>query len=215
MFAGNHPELVDRILFFAPIAERQGQAPAPILPAWRLVSLQEQWERFVEDVLQQHAPVLSKSHFDEWAPLYLDTDRESRTRSPQSVKVPCGPVQEIAEAQAGRLAYDPALIEAPLAIIRGEWDHLVTDADARWLFAALKNSPLKRDVKISHATHLMHLERNRYALYREAQLFLDGGDQPSTRREYNDEREMQVVGRKSTNSSLGRQQNERNNQASG
>jgi pimeloyl-ACP methyl ester carboxylesterase len=71
------------------------------------------------------------------------------------------------------------MITAPVAIIRGEWDHIVTDADARWLFQALKNSPLKRDIKISHSTHLMHLERNRYALYREAQLFLDGGDQPS------------------------------------
>src|SRR5438128_583899 len=76
------------------------------------------------------------------------------------------PPGEIAEAHSGRLAYDPASIRAPLAIIRGEWDHLVTDRDAGWLFAALKNSPLKRDVKISRGTHLMHLETSRYALYR-------------------------------------------------
>jgi pimeloyl-ACP methyl ester carboxylesterase len=178
LFAGQHPELVDRIAFFAPIAERRTQAPVPIHPAWHLVSLQNQWDRFVEDVPPGHAPVLSKQHFDEWGPLYLNTDPESRTRSPHSVKVPSGPLQEIAEAQSGRLPYDPGMIAAPVAIIRGEWDHLVTDADARWLFQALKNSPLKRDIKISHSTHLMHLERNRYALYREVQLFLDGGDQP-------------------------------------
>jgi pimeloyl-ACP methyl ester carboxylesterase len=141
--------------------------------------LQEQWDRFVEDVPSGSEPVLSKQHFAEWAPLYLDTDQESRTYSPEGVKVPSGPVQEIAEAQAGRFAYDPGLIKAPVAIIRGEWDHLVTDADAHWLFEALKNSPLKRDVKINRATHLMHLESSRYALYREAQQFLDGGDQPS------------------------------------
>jgi pimeloyl-ACP methyl ester carboxylesterase len=76
-----------------------------------------------------------------------------------------------------RLAYDPGLIRAPVAIIRGEWGSLATDADARWLFDALKASPVKRDVKIGHATHLMHLEKNRYALYREAQAFLDVGDQ--------------------------------------
>ena len=29
----------------------------------------------------------------------------------------------------------------------------------------------KRDVKIGRATHLMHLEENRYALYHEAQTF--------------------------------------------
>jgi hypothetical protein len=34
-------------------------------------------------------------------------------------------------------------------------------------------------VKISRGTHLMHLETSRYALYREAQLFLEARDQPS------------------------------------
>jgi hypothetical protein len=41
---------------------------------------------------------------------------------------------------------------------------------------------VKRDVKIGRATHLMHLEENRYALYHEAQTFLDEGDrQPAQR----------------------------------
>jgi pimeloyl-ACP methyl ester carboxylesterase len=103
----------------------------------------------------------------------MDTDPESRTRSPTSVKTPSGPWQDIADSGAGDLAYDPGLIRAPVAIIRGEWDSLATDADAHWLFDALKASPVKRDVKIGRATHLMHLEENRYALYREAQTFLD------------------------------------------
>jgi hypothetical protein len=115
--------------------------------------------------------------------LYLDTDAESRTRAPASVKVPSGPVQEIAEAHAGSLAYDPAGIAAPVAIIRGEWDRVVTDADAQWLFDALKNSPVKRDIKISRGTHLMHLESSRYALYREAWLFLQAQDQPGSIRD--------------------------------
>ncbi len=32
--------------------------------------------------------------------------------------------------------------------------------------------PAARDVKIPRATHLMHLEENRYALYRQAEAFL-------------------------------------------
>jgi hypothetical protein len=39
-------------------------------------------------------------------------------------------------------------------------DRMCTDADARWLVDALSNCPLKGDVKISRATHLMHLEEN-------------------------------------------------------
>ena len=61
---------------------------------------------------------------------------------------------------------------APVAIIRGEWDSVCTDADARWLFDALSLSPVWRDIKISRATHLMHLEENRFVLYREAETFL-------------------------------------------
>jgi hypothetical protein len=49
---------------------------------------------------------------------------------------------------------------------------MCTDPDARWLFDALSASPMRRDVKISRATHLMHLEEGRYALYREAEAFL-------------------------------------------
>jgi pimeloyl-ACP methyl ester carboxylesterase len=91
-------------------------------------------------------------------------------------------VAGIAASGAGDLAYDPGLIRAPVAIVRGEWDSLATDADARWLFDALKASPVKRDVKIGRATHLMHLEENRYALYREAQTFLNDCDrQPALR----------------------------------
>jgi pimeloyl-ACP methyl ester carboxylesterase len=166
LFAGRYPEQTDRIVFFAPIAQRPQQVSATKFPGWRLVPLEEQWDRFVEDVPRGNTAVLSKRHFEEWGSLYLDTDEVSRTHSPASVKTPTGPVQEIAEALAGQLAYDPGLIKAPTAIIRGEWDHLVTDDDARWFFGALKNSPIKRDIKISHATHLMHLEHHRYALSR-------------------------------------------------
>jgi hypothetical protein len=42
-----------------------------------------------------------------------------------------------------------------VAIIRGEWDSLATDADARWLFDTLHNSGQRRDVKIPRATHLI------------------------------------------------------------
>ena len=95
------------------------------------------------------------------------------------MKTPSGPIADIFAAWHGHLAYDPAGIKAPTAIVRGEWDSLVTDADARWLFDALNAAPTKRDLKIGRGTHLMHLEENRYELYKEAQSFLDGRDRPA------------------------------------
>jgi pimeloyl-ACP methyl ester carboxylesterase len=179
LFASRHPQLVERIVFFAPVAQRASVPERAIAPAWRLVSLDEQWRRFIADVPANERAVLSREHFDEWGQLYLDTDAESRMRSPQSVKIPNGPTKDIAEAFADSLAYQPAAIRAPVAIIRGEWDSIVSDADARWLFDALKNVRIKRDVKISRATHLMHLEQSRFALYRETQAFLEGHDEVS------------------------------------
>jgi len=177
-FAGNCPDLVERLVFFGPITWRRKKVEQQSFPAWRLVSLKDQWDRFTAEVPSGESAVLSKHHFEEWGPLYLDTDPESRTRSPASVKTPSGPLQDIAAADAGDLGYDPGLIRAPLTIIRGEWDSLTTDADAHWLFDALKRSPMKCDVKISRATHLMHLEENRHALYRHTQAFLSGVDCP-------------------------------------
>jgi pimeloyl-ACP methyl ester carboxylesterase len=177
-FAGRCPELVDRLVFFGAIAARPAQSPAAQLPGWRLITLQDQWDRFVADVPAGETPVLSRRHFDEWGERYLDVDPDSRARLPAAVKTPGGAFQDIFDAWAGRLAYDPGLIRAPVMLIRGEWDSYCTDADARWLFDALKASPLRRDVKIARATHLMHLEETRYALYREAQAFLEGGDSP-------------------------------------
>lgn len=177
-FAGRHPTMVDRIVLFGAIARRAPHRyeKPPEAPAWRIVTVEDQWARFVEDVPPYEQPVLSRAHFDEWSERYLDTDPDSRGREPAGVKTPTGPFTDILHAWHGDLAYDPALVQAPVAIIRGEWDGLINDEDARWLFDAFTASPIKRDIKISRATHLMHLEAMRYALYHESIAFLEADD---------------------------------------
>lgn len=182
-FAGAHPHLVDRVVLFGPIARRTpaGDQKPPTAPAWRIVTLADQWSRFVEDVPADEPPVLSRAHFDEWGERYLDSDPGSRAREPIGVKVPTGPFNDIRHAWDGEFPYDPGLVRAPVAIIRGEWDGVIPDADARWLFDGLKALPMKRDIKIGRATHLMHLEEMRHALYRESIAFLLAGDQAPVR----------------------------------
>lgn len=177
-FAGAHPDLIDRLVLFGPIAQRKptGNAASPTLPAWRLITLDDQWRRFVEDVPAGAEPVLSRRHFVDWGETYLDSDPQARSREPASVRTPAGPLTDIGKAWQGELPYDPAAVRAPVAIIRGEWDSLITDADARWLFDAFSASPMKRDIKISGGTHLMHLEAMRFALWQESIAFLSGPD---------------------------------------
>jgi pimeloyl-ACP methyl ester carboxylesterase len=177
-FCGAHSALVDRLVLFAPIARREPrryETPATF-PAWRIVTPEDQWNRFVEDVPAHEPPVLSRLHFEDWSKRYLDSDPESRARDPAGVKTPLGPFSEIIKAWHGELASDPALVRAPVAIIRGEWDGLMQDDDAKWLFNALTQSPVKRDIKLSRGTHLMHLETMRPALWRESIDFLRAHD---------------------------------------
>ena len=178
LFAGRYPALVDRVVMFGPIARRgpRRDETAPKFPAWRVVTVEDQWNRFIEDVPAHEPPVLSRVHFEEWGERYLDSDPESRRRDPAGVKTPLGPAQEIIRAWHGQLAYDPSQVRSPVAIIRGEWDGLMLDDDARWLFDAFTQAPIKRDIKISRGTHLMHLEAMRLALWRESIAFLCGDD---------------------------------------
>jgi pimeloyl-ACP methyl ester carboxylesterase len=178
LFAGRNPAMVDRLVLFGPIAKRgpRRYETAPAFPAWRIVTPQDQWNRFVEDVPAGEPAVLSRIHFDEWAQRYLDSDEESRMRDPVGVKTPLGPFSEIIKAWHGKLGYAPSLVRCPVAIIRGEWDGLIQDDDARWLFDAFTQAPVKRDIKIGRGTHLMHLECMRLALWRESINFLHGDD---------------------------------------
>jgi len=178
LYAAAHPASIDRLVLFAPISRRgprRYETPAAF-PAWRMVTPQDQWNRFVEDVPPHEPPVLSRLHFEEWSKRYLDSDSESRSRDPAGVKTPLGPFSEIIKAWHGQLAYDPSQVRAPVAIIRGEWDGLILDDDARWLFDAFTQAPAKRDIKIGRGTHLMHLEAMRPALWRESIDFLRGDD---------------------------------------
>jgi len=167
--AGQCPDLIDRMVFFGPIARRWSLTGPPRLPAWWLITLQDQWDRFTADVPPGEAPVLCRRHFDAWGEAYLDSDPASRDRDPPAVRTPSGAFQDIFDAWAGTFAYEPRLIRARVVIIRGAWDSLCTDADAAWL---VHEMPDCRDVKIPRATHLMHLEQNRHVLYRAAEAFL-------------------------------------------
>jgi pimeloyl-ACP methyl ester carboxylesterase len=173
-FAGDHPEQINRLVLFGPIAQRPRRRyeKPPTGPGWRVVTLRDQWERFVEDVPRGEPEVLSRAHFEEWGERYLDADPASRGRNPPGVQIPTGPFMDILRAWHGELAYDPARVRAPVAIIRGEWDGLIPDEDARTLFDAFRAAADKRDVKIGRATHLMHLEAMRHALHQESIAFL-------------------------------------------
>jgi len=177
VFAMEEPSRLDRLILYGPVTLRH-EAPTSDgkLPAYSYVTVEDQWKRFSGWTPAGESPVLERRHFDLLGAAYLASDPTSGTRTPPSVQVPNGPDADAADAWAGKFPYDPAKIKSTTLIIRGEWETITRDEDARWLYKALSAAPIKRDVVINRATHVMHLEKSRYQVYREVQVFLEGRD---------------------------------------
>jgi len=173
-YASEFPDRIDRLVLFGPVAMRSGPAAErKRAPAYTYVTKEDQWAKFTTELPEGEQPKIRAQDFDRWWQTYLESDATSATRTPHSVQIPYGPQADVADAWSGRFPYDPAKITAPALIVRGEWDTVTRDADAAWLFHALRNAPLKRSVVISRGTHVMHLEESRFQLYREVRLFLE------------------------------------------
>jgi hypothetical protein len=71
VFAGSCPDQVERLVFFEPVTWRQKKAEPQSFSAWRLISLEDQWDRFTVEVPPGESAVFSKRHFEEWGPFYL------------------------------------------------------------------------------------------------------------------------------------------------
>ena len=173
-YAAEHPGRVDRLVLFGPVARRARDPDTSVAPAWQVVTADEQAARFTGYVPAGEPPVFDSRHLSAWGPAYLASDPTSGERTPRSVRIPNGPIADLVAAWSGRLPYDPAMITVPTLIVRGEWETITTDADARWLYDALVHAPVRRDVKIGRATHVAHLETSRRELYAETALFLAG-----------------------------------------
>lgn len=173
LYATQHPQRVDALCLFGPIAQRRESGlPAPeSVGAWRQVTMAEQWARFIEDVPAGHPPVLIDEDLRYWGPAYLATDSSSSSREPPSVRIPAGPHADILAAWSGALPYRPENVAAPTLIVRGEWDSVSNDRDADWLLSRIA-APVRKDVKIAKGTHLMHLEHSRDALFAAVRGFL-------------------------------------------
>lgn len=172
LYASRHPERVARLCLFGPIAQRERRRGIDEPPRrWRLVTVAEQHARFIEDVPPEHPPVLIEPELGLWGPAYLGTDSEAAHRDPPAVKIPHGPVADIADAWSGALPWRPQDIRVPSLVVRGEWDSVTTDADAAWLLSRLGH-PARRDAKIPKGTHLMHLEHSREGLFQAVREFL-------------------------------------------
>jgi pimeloyl-ACP methyl ester carboxylesterase len=135
------------------------------------VSVWAQYRRFIEDVPRGQPQVLSEAHMQSWGAAFLASDPASARHMPPSVMTPMGPIADIRALWSGTRLYNPAKIAAPTLIVRGEWDAVCDDIDARHLLDGLA-ARVAEDVKVPRATHLMHLEQQRMVLHASVSDFI-------------------------------------------
>lgn len=168
-------ELVSRLVLFGPVAMREGPHGETSAPAWSLIDEAYQRPRHRAGLPEGEPTPVGESEIDRWCAAYLDSDPTSTRRTPRSVKVPNGPSADIDALWAGQSLVDSARIHQPTLIVRGEWDPISTDQDARQLLNALSGTRDRRDVKISGGNHWLHLQPRREALWAETMSFLREG----------------------------------------
>lgn len=174
-FAASAPTAIDRLVLFGPILKRDPEPAedraSPPLPAWRLLTVEDQRTRFEQDTPAGHPSVLAEPGLARWSAAWLATDPKAFERTPPAVKTPNGPAADVQAMWGGAWLYDPARIGAPTLIVRGEWDSLCTDRDVAG-FLAMSKGRTRRDVQLPRGGHLMHLETGRRTLWSAVNAFL-------------------------------------------
>jgi pimeloyl-ACP methyl ester carboxylesterase len=174
-YTGEYPADVSALVLFAPVVRRPASGDTTTngaaLSSHYPLSVWAQYRRFIEDVPRGRPQVLNEEHMQPWGAAFLASDLTSAQRMPPSVMTPMGPIADIRALWSGAWLYDPAKIEAPTLIVRGEWDAVCGDADARHLIDGL-SARIAEDAKVPRATHLMHLEQQRAELHARVNEFL-------------------------------------------
>ena len=179
-FAASHPELVERLVMYAPGWVRDAASaadPGGALGAWRSVTREAALARWLNGVPEDKRDgLIPPAWFDAWADATFATDAAGAAMNPPVLRAPNGVVADgRAYWSAGRPLYDPAGVVAPTMIVVGEWDRDTPPALGLTLFSLLQNAREKRFVLLGEGTHTVLMERNRMALFQEVQGFLEGG----------------------------------------
>ncbi|MCX7313231.1 MAG: alpha/beta fold hydrolase [Alphaproteobacteria bacterium] len=173
-----NPDKVARLMLYAPGWLRT--TPSPLggpgpLGAYRTVTREQAKARWLNGVPEdKKAALIPPGWLEQWADATWATDPVGAKQNPPVVRAPNGTVADTQEFwSSGKTMYDPARITVPTLIAIGEWDQDTPPYMAQAIFPLMVNSPDKRLVMLAEGTHHMMLERNRAALFRAVQTFLD------------------------------------------
>jgi pimeloyl-ACP methyl ester carboxylesterase len=183
MYTAQNNAKVNKLVLYAPLwirttASLVQSGPGPIA-AYRTVPMTAARQRWLTGVApEKQKDLIPPGWFEAWADATWKTDPKAMSQNPPTLRAPNGILADAAKFWAAgpgkaSMPYDAADIRVPTLLIKAEWDADTPAYMAQTLFPLLKYAPYKRYVEIGEGTHTVIMERNRMALFREVQLFLD------------------------------------------
>lgn len=172
-YATLFPEKINKLVLFAPFIQRNGTTDWDKTKAlYKDLTPAQRVKQFISSIPGGRDMTLEDEVFEKWKNKWLESDPTSKNRSPFSVRFPSAWQIDLFDCWNGNCFFEPGKIRNSTLLIKGEWDTTFSFDDAEKLFEQLQNTPSKRYVVIDRGTHVLHLEKNRFALYDEVQLFL-------------------------------------------
>lgn len=193
LYAGKFKDKVEKLILYAPItpkpAPAQPEGPAtsskplappkpPITHPNATMTPAQRVQTFKDLTPAGKECRMEKEMFTTFGNTWLLSDPLNPLFKDDSVRFPSGPEQDTEDLLHDKTYYNPADIQAPVLLVRGEWDNTPDNTQAETLFKALENAPYKKYTVLEKGTHIIHLEKSRFELYNEVLHFLH--DHPLT-----------------------------------
>ncbi|TJY36048.1 alpha/beta hydrolase [Pontimicrobium aquaticum] len=168
-----HPEKIDKLVLFAPVAQRIGPTSwsKPIVSYIDLTP-KERIEQFISGIPEGKQMTLEDEIFTKWKIDWLKSDPTATNRNPASIRYPSAWKKDLYNCWNGKCFFEASKIKNSTLLIRGEWDTVLNKEDANKIFMEMKKTPFKKYIIIKKGTHVMHLEKSRHQLYAETLFFL-------------------------------------------
>ncbi len=174
-YTGQNNSKVERLVLYAPLWLFKGAPPIAGLGAYRTVTKEAAAKQIRSGVsAEKQKELLPDAWFDAWWEAAVKPDPVGAGQNPPVARAPNGCLEDGQKYwMVGKPHYDPASLTVPALVIGAEWDANLPPYMADAIFANLKNTPVKRMVRIGEGTHSILIEKNRLQLFREVQLFLE------------------------------------------
>jgi len=173
-FAARDAGRLASLTLFGPIAhEHAKDDDTPAFGAWWSITARERYEQLrFRQVLPATTVLLEHAVDERWANAFEASAPHVPGDRAGELRIPAGPLADIAAPAAGLASYAAGTVETPVFIVYGNYDTEVDDAGAAALLARFSRSPLKWRLRIDDGTHVMHLETHRRSLYAGVDAFV-------------------------------------------